>query len=97
MNKLLTKDQDDFERCFPEANRFFVGKSTNVSKTGVFLKVPIATPVREGQIVELNFPRTETLAKKKGSFARIKAGKVVRVERRNMVSDAEIGVAVQFG
>ena len=22
MNKLLTKDQDDFERCFPEANRF---------------------------------------------------------------------------
>ncbi len=21
MNQLLTKDQDDFERCFPEANR----------------------------------------------------------------------------
>ena len=22
MNQLIVKDQDDFERCFPEANRF---------------------------------------------------------------------------
>ena len=80
----------------PEANRFFNGRSSNISKTGVFITVPMTTPVREGHIVEMNFPRTATLAKEKGRFARIKSGKVVRVERRNMLKDANIGVAVQF-
>ncbi|MHC4396997.1 MAG: PilZ domain-containing protein [Planctomycetota bacterium] len=80
----------------PEANRFFNGRSSNISKTGVFVTVPITTPVRAGHVVEINFPRTMALAKRKGSFARIKSGKVVRVERRNMLKDANIGVAIQF-
>lgn len=80
----------------PEANRFFNGRSCNVSKTGVFITVPVTTPVRAGSIVEINFPRTTALAKQKGTFARIKSGKVVRVERRNMLKDVNIGVAVQF-
>ena len=80
----------------PEANRFFNGQSLNISKTGVFLSVPVTTPVRAGNVIELNFPRTVTLARQKGGFARIKTGKVVRIERRNMLKDANIGVAVQF-
>ena len=79
----------------PEANRFFNGRSTNISKSGAFLTVPIATPVRDGHIVEINFPRTHSLAEQKGAFARIKSGKVVRVER-NLLKDAKIGIAVQF-
>ena len=80
----------------PEANRFFNGRSDNISKSGVFLKVPMTTPINAGHIVEVNFPRTETLAKEKGGFSRIKSGKVVRVERRNMLDDANIGVAIEF-
>ena len=80
----------------PEANRFFNGRSSNISKTGVFVMVPMMTPVRPGHIVEINFPRTMVLAKEKGRFARIKSGKVVRVERRNMLKDANIGVAIAF-
>jgi len=80
----------------PEAHRFFNGRSTNISKTGVFISLPMTTPVRAGHIVEINFPRTITLAKEKGQFARIKSGKVVRVERKNILKDANIGVAVQF-
>ncbi len=80
----------------PEANRFFNGRSCNISKTGVFLTVPITTPVRAGSIVEINFPRTAALAEQKGTFARIRSGKVIRVERRNMLKDTSIGVAVQF-
>jgi hypothetical protein len=80
----------------PEANRFFNGQSLNISRTGVFLSVSVTTPVHAGNVVELNFPRTVTLARQKGGFARIKTGKVVRVERRNMLKDANIGVAVQF-
>ncbi len=80
----------------PQANRFFNGRSANISKRGVFLFVPITTPVRAGHVVEINFPRTTTLARQKGQFARVKSGKVLRVERKNMLKDANIGVAVQF-
>ncbi len=80
----------------PEANRFFNGRSTNISKTGVFVSLPITTPVRTGHIVEINFPRTMALAEEKGRFARIKSGKVVRVERKNILKDANIGVAIRF-
>jgi len=80
----------------PEANRFFNGRSANISRTGAFVTLPITTPVRAGHIVEMNFPRTRTLAQEKGGFARIKMGKVVRVERGNMLKDGSIGVAVQF-
>ena len=80
----------------PEANRFFNGRSANISEKGVFITVPMTMPVREGNVVEINFPRTMALARKKGQFARIKKGTVVRVERRNMLKDANIGIAVQF-
>jgi len=80
----------------PEANRFFNGRSSNISKTGVFITVPMTTPVRTGNAVEVNFPRTEALAREKGQFARIKNGKVVRVERKDMLKNANIGVAIAF-
>jgi len=80
----------------PQANRFFNGRSTNISKTGVYVRVPMTVPVQAGNMVELNFPRTAMLAEQKGRFARIKTGKVVRVEREDMLRDANIGLAVQF-
>lgn len=80
----------------PEANRFFNGQSSNISKTGVFVMLPVTMPVRVGQTVEINFPRTLTLAKQKGRFARIKSGKIVRVERSDMLKDASISVAIVF-
>ena len=80
----------------PEANRFFNGRSSNISKTGVFVRLPVMTPLHAGNVVELNFPRTMALARKKGGFARIKSGKVVRVERGNLMDDAAIGVGITF-
>jgi len=80
----------------PEANRFINGRSANISKTGVFISVPMTTPLRPGQPVEVNFPRTGALAKEKGGFARIKGGKVVRVQRDNILRNTSLGVAIQF-
>ncbi len=80
----------------PEANRFFNGKSINISKSGVLLSVPMTTPIRKGHEIEINFPRTTSLAKKKGQYARIKAGKVVRVERKQLLENASISLAVEF-
>jgi hypothetical protein len=80
----------------PEANRFFHGRSVNVSKGGAYLSVPMTTPIRAGHEVEINFPRTTSLAREKGQYARIKAAKVLRVERKDILDNASIGMAVQF-
>jgi hypothetical protein len=80
----------------PEANRFFHGRSVNVSKGGAYVSVPMTTPIRPGHEVEINFPRTTSLARQKGQYARIKCGKVLRVERKNLLEGASIGMAVQF-
>jgi len=80
----------------PEANRFFNGRSCNVSKTGVFVRLPLTTPIRPGHIVEMNFPRSTGLAEKKGQFARIKRGKVVRIDRQKVLETAELGVGIAF-
>ncbi|OHB55551.1 MAG: hypothetical protein A2173_04070 [Planctomycetes bacterium RBG_13_44_8b] len=80
----------------PQANRFFNGRSSNISKTGVFITVPMTTPIQTGNVVEINFPRTTTLAEQKGQFARIKRGRVVRIERQNTLNDASIGVGIAF-
>ena len=80
----------------PEANRFFNGKTVNVARGGVLVSMPMTAPIRPGHLVEINFPRTTSLAKKKGQFARIKSGRVVRVERTRLLTDASIDVAVQF-
>ena len=80
----------------PEANRFINGRSSNISKTGVLLRLPATSPLNAGNVVELNFPRTMALAKKKGGFARIKSGRVVRVERGSILDDASINVGIAF-
>jgi hypothetical protein len=80
----------------PEANRFFNAHSVNISRSGALISMPMTTPIRTGNIVELNFPRTITLAKQRGQFARIKTAKVVRVNRANALQDANIQIAVQF-
>jgi len=80
----------------PEASRFFNGRSANISKAGAFVTVPMTTPVRRGSIVELNFPRSDALAERKGQFARIRKGRVVRVDRRSTLEDASIGLGIAF-
>lgn len=80
----------------PKANRFFNGRSSNISRVGVFITVPMTTPVRTGNVVELNFPRTTDLANEKGQFARIKKGRVVRVERKDILTHARIGLGIAF-
>ena len=80
----------------PEANRFFNGKSVNVSKGGALISVPLTTPVAAGNEVEINFPRTQTLAKEKGQYARIKHAKVLRVDRKQLLENGSLGIAVEF-
>ena len=80
----------------PEANRFYNARSINISKGGAYLSVPMTTPLRAGHTIELNFPRTPGLAKKKGRFARIKSGKILRIEREDATENACINFAVQF-
>ena len=80
----------------PQANRFYNAESVNVSKGGACISVPMTAPLKAGSYVEINFPRTMSLAKQKGQYARIKNGKVLRVDRKNVLEGTNIGMAVQF-
>jgi hypothetical protein len=80
----------------PKASRFFNGHSVNVSRKGALVLLPMKTPVREGQELEINFPRAEKLAEDKGAAARIKSAKVVRIDRYESVTSATIKVALAF-
>lgn len=80
----------------PEANRFFNGRSANISKSGALINVPLTTPVRPGSVVEVNFPRTDALALEKGQYARIRKGRVVRVDRRHAMDEASISLGIAF-
>lgn len=80
----------------PQSNCFYNAKSVNISKGGACLSASMTTPIKPGHVVELNFPRTQNLARKKGKFARIRSAKVLRVERKTATEDATIKFAVQF-
>ena len=80
----------------PKASRFFNGRSVNVSTGGALVRMPLKSPVREGQDIELNFPRGEELTSKKGGSARIKPARVVRIDRSDMLSSATIQVGLEF-
>lgn len=84
---------------FPRLGRFINGRSVDVSQSGARVSLPIAVPLRAGQVVELNFPRTTTLAKMAGCFSRIKTAMVVRVESDPMTAcspGATPGVVAQI-
>jgi hypothetical protein len=80
----------------PKAARFFNGRSIDVSSDGALLVLPLKAPIRKGQNLELNFPRSEKLAQDKGCFARIKSARVVRVDRSETMESAAIKVGLQF-
>lgn len=80
----------------PKAARFFNGLSINISQNGTLLELSLNVPLREGQDLEINFPRTEALAKDKGSFSRIKNARVVRVDRSDSLSNAKVKVGLAF-
>lgn len=80
----------------PKASRFFNGHSVNVSRNGALVRLPLKTPIRQGQELEINFPRSETLAEDKGMAARIKTARVVRIDRYESLTSATIKVALEF-
>jgi hypothetical protein len=71
----------------PRLAMFVNGRSVDVSQTGAKVSLPLSVPLQPGQLVELNFPRTSTLAKLAGSFSRIKTAMVVRIEDDSPKSD----------
>ena len=80
----------------PKADRFFNGRSVNVSSEGALISLPLQTPVCEGQDIEINFPRTEAIAKHKGCYARVKTARVVRIDRSDTLNKAAIKIGLQF-
>ena len=80
----------------PTASMFFNGRSVNVSRAGVLVTLPMKAPIRQGQHLELNFPRSKPLANSKGGFARIKTARVVRIDRDDTLNSTDVKVGLEF-
>lgn len=80
----------------PQAARFFNGKSINVSNAGALVILPLEAPILEGQNLEINFPRSHRLAEEKGSCARIKSCRVIRVDREAAMTEGALRVGIAF-
>ena len=80
----------------PKAAKFFNARSVDISKKGALIAMSMQAPVREGQDIEVNFPRNEDLAREKGGFARIKTAKVIRIDRSEIARNSAVKVALQF-
>jgi len=80
----------------PKASRFFNGYSVNISAAGALVVLPLRAPVSQGHNIEINFPRSENLARDKGECARIKSARVVRIDRTDSVDKAAVKVALEF-
>ncbi|MBI9019276.1 MAG: PilZ domain-containing protein [Phycisphaerae bacterium] len=80
----------------PKASKFYNARSVDISKGGALISMSMQAPVREGQDIEVNFPRNEDLAKQKGSFARIKTAKVVRIDRSDIIRSSAVRVGLRF-
>ena len=80
----------------PEEERFFHIQSINISRTGAMLRINMKTPLKLGQVVELNFPRTKALASQHGCYARNKLARIVRVDEYDYFFSGEVSVAMEF-
>ncbi|MCF7958021.1 MAG: PilZ domain-containing protein [Phycisphaerae bacterium] len=80
----------------PKLSKFFNGKGLNVSRSGALVTLPMMVPLRKGQEVEVNFPRSQAMAKSKGQFARIKTARIVRIDRSDSVRSTQVKVGLEF-
>ncbi len=80
----------------PKASRFFNGRSVDISSTGALVTLSMKVPVKEGQDIEINFPRNMNLAKEKGRFARIKTARVIRIDRSKAMRSSNVKVGLEF-
>lgn len=65
----------------PSVSMFFNGRSLKISKIAVLVHLPNDMPITIEDEPELNFPRTETLAKKFGQYGRLRGATIVDIEQ----------------
>ena len=80
----------------PQAERFFNGRSANISSGGTLLLLPMKAPIREGQEIEINFPHDDNLDLQDDKETYVKKARVVRVDRAEAVHSATIKVGLEF-
>ena len=80
---------------YEPTQKFYNGRSTNISASGALLKLPLTTPIRHSEAIEVNFPSPDGLAGDRYP-AKVFACKVVRVNRGQSILDGLQQVAVQF-
>jgi len=87
----------DWQVCLwhEPTQRFFSGRSVNISATGALLQLPLTVPIRLAEEVEFNFTPPEG-QKSDQLPAKVFSARVVRVNRGESILEANQSVALQF-
>lgn len=75
--------------------KFYTGQSVNISSTGALIQLPLTAPIRFAETIDVNFPSPDGLDSDRYP-AKVFAGQVVRVNRRQSILDGVQNVAVRF-
>ncbi len=87
----------DWQVCLwhEPTQRFYSGRSVNISATGALLQMPLTVPLRMAEDVEFNFTPPE--GQNSDQFhSKVFSAKVVRVNRGESILDANQSVALKF-
>jgi hypothetical protein len=76
--------------------RFYTGRSINISSTGALIHIPLTVPLRTNEKVELNFPPPENSSDMEHSPAKVFSAQVIRVNRGQSILEANQAVALRF-
>lgn len=78
-------------------NRFYRGKSVNISSTGVLIKLPLQIPIRLEDRISVSFPAPqESETSPLGSEEHVFKGRVVRINRGSSILEGYQSVALEF-
>jgi c-di-GMP-binding flagellar brake protein YcgR len=78
------------------AQRFYSGRSVNISNSGALIQLPLTIPIRLQEKVDLNFPTPEGTDGCRQHSDKVFSAKVIRVNRGQSVLEASQAVALEF-
>ncbi len=93
--RAATRVKLDWPVCLWHDNtqKFYNGRSENISATGALVRLPLTAPISKDDSVEVNFPAPDDSAEQE---SKVFTAKVVRVNRGQSILDGNQFVALQF-
>jgi hypothetical protein len=86
---------EPFAVWHPQAGRWFSARGDNISQSGILISLPLRTPLRKGQCLEISSQMNSTDHSTIDENP-VRSARVVRIDRRDSITTSCIKVALNF-